>query len=85
MQQATMPLTAEQILEQLRALSTAERLRVAEQIVREAADEATPDATAAAMPIWSDESDDDFDAFQTGLNQLRVADVWRTGDEPGPR
>ena len=85
MQQATVPLTAGQILEQLRAPSTAERLRVAEQIVREAADEATPDAAATATPIWSDESDHDFDAFQTALKQLRVADVWRTGDEPGPR
>ena len=85
MQQQAVPLTAKQILEQLRGLSTAERLRVAEQIVREAADEAAPDASAAAKPIWSDESDDDFDAFQTALEQLRVADVWRTGDEPGPR
>jgi hypothetical protein len=39
---------AEQILEQLRALPAAERLRVAERIVHEVADEVTPVPAAAA-------------------------------------
>ena len=75
-----MPLTTEQILEQLRELSPAERLRVAEQIIREAADQVSPDAAATLTPIWSDESDDDFHAFQTALKRLRTVDAevqWR--------
>ena len=80
-----MATTAEQILEQLRALTPAERLRVAERIVREVADEVTPVPAAATTPIWSDESDEEFETFQSALERLRSGDVWRTGDEPGAR
>jgi hypothetical protein len=45
---------AEQILEQLRALPAAERLRVAERIVHEVADEVTPVPAAAAAPRQPD-------------------------------
>jgi hypothetical protein len=77
--------TAEQILEQLRALPAAERLRVAERIVHEVADEVTPLPTAAVVPLWANENDEDFEAFQNTLARLRIEDTWRTGDEPSAR
>lgn len=77
-----MVLTAEQILDQVRALVPAERLRVVERIVHELAAEVTPRLPSAAAPIWADESDAEFDAFQLALQRLRDADVWRAGDGP---
>jgi hypothetical protein len=77
--------TADQILEQLRLLPAAERLRVAERIVHEVAEEVTPVPVVAASPVWADESDADFEAFQNALVRLRAEDVWRTGDEPSAR
>jgi hypothetical protein len=74
--------TADEILEQVRGLPAAERLRVAERIVREVADEVTPVPRAAVAAIWSDESDEDFQAFQAALKELRANDVWRTSDAP---
>ena len=73
MQQATVPLTPEQILEQLRALSTAERLKVAEQIIREAADEVTPGAEA----LWRAEIQRRIDAIEAGTAELEEWDAVR--------
>jgi hypothetical protein len=76
-----MTMTAEQVLDQLRALSPAERLYVVERIVHEVAAEVTPAAPVAnAASIWGDESDAEFDAFQSSVQQLRSNDVWRSGD-----
>ena len=72
--------TAEQILNQVRALAPAERLRVVEQIVRDLAAEVTPRPSSTEGPIWADENDSEFDAFQGALQRLRDADVWRLGD-----
>src|SRR5437764_459701 len=55
---------AEQILEQLRALPPAERLRVVEQVVHEVAAEVGPQQVSPVESIWSDESDADFEAFR---------------------
>lgn len=76
-----MAITAEQILEQLRALAPAERLRVVEQVVHEVAAEVTPQPSSASAPIWADEADADFETFQIAVQRLRATDVWRTGDE----
>jgi hypothetical protein len=76
---------ADQILEQLRALTPAERLRVVEQVVHEVAAEVAPQQVGSPEFIWSDESDADFAAFRARIQSLRSTDVWRTGDEPNAR
>ena len=60
-----MALSAEQILEELRALPPAERLRVVEQVVHEVAREVklAPPVVHTRL-IWADETDAEFDAFQ---------------------
>ena len=75
-----MPMTADQILDQIRALTTAERLHVVERIVHEIATDATPQPAEIAASIWNDETDAEFEAFQTSVQQLRADDVWRIGD-----
>jgi len=75
-----MTTTAEKILEQIRALTPAERLHVVERIVHEMADEVTPQPVATASSIWSDESDADFETFQSSVQRLRASDVWRTSN-----
>jgi hypothetical protein len=82
-----MALSADQILEELRALPPAERLRVAEQVVHEVAREVTPAPPVVqhAAAIWADETDAEFDAFQKVVQELRAADVWRAGDGKGSR
>jgi hypothetical protein len=82
-----MALSADQILQELRALPAAERLRVVEQVVHEVAREVSPvpapGQTTAA--IWANESDADFEAFQSVVQNLRNADKWRAGNGQGPR
>ena len=39
---------------------------------------------AAPSAIWADESESDFQAFQSALERLRATDTWRSGDEPNP-
>lgn len=79
-----MTMTAEQVLDQLRALSPAERLYVVERIVHEVAAEVTPAApVATAAALWGDESDADFEVFEASVQQLRSNDVWRSSDAEG--
>jgi hypothetical protein len=82
-----MALSADQILQELRALPAAERLRVVEQVVHEVAREVTPAAppVQSTHAIWANESDADFEAFQSVVQDLRAADVWRASDGQGPR
>jgi len=79
-----MALTAQSILEQIRTLPPADRLRVVDQVVREMASEATAPNAAAPSAIWADESESDFQTFQSALERLRATDTWRSGDEPNP-
>ena len=79
-----MALTAQSILEQIRTLPRADRLRVVEQVVHDMASEVTAPHVAAPSAIWADESESDFQAFQSTLERLRAAYTWRTGDEPNP-
>jgi hypothetical protein len=76
--------TAQSILEQIRTLPPAERLRVVEQVVRDMASEVTAPHAGAPSAIWADESESDFQAFQSTLERLRAADTWRSGDELNP-
>jgi len=71
---------AEQVLEQIRALTPAERLHVVERVIHEMASEVTPQPSAAATSIWADESDADFETFQSSVQQLRANDLWRASD-----
>ena len=75
-----MTITAEQVLEQIRALTPAERLYVVERVVHEVAAEVTPAAPPTTGAIWGDETDAEFEAFQASLQRLRATDAWRTGD-----
>jgi hypothetical protein len=76
-----MTMTAEQVLDQLRALTPAERLYVVERIVHEVAAEVTPVApVVTAVSIWGDESDAEFEAFRSSVQRLRSDDFWRSGD-----
>ena len=66
-----MTMTAEQVLDQLRALTPAERLYIVERIVHEVAAEVTPAAPiATAAAIWGDESDAEFETFQDGIRRV---------------
>ncbi len=75
--------TAEKILEQIRALTPAERLQVVERVIHEMADEVTPQPAATTSSIWSDESDADFGAFQSSVQQQRTNDTLAS-DESRP-
>jgi hypothetical protein len=79
-----MAVTAQNILEQLRTLPPADRLRVVEQVVHDVAAEVTTEHTTALSSIWADESESDFQAFQSAVKRLRATDTWRSGDEPNP-
>jgi ribonuclease HII len=79
-----MAATAQKILEDLRELSPEERLRVVEQVVHEVAVEVKAQHAPAQTAIWAEESESDFQAFQSALARLRSTDTWRTGDEPNP-
>ena len=75
--------TAEDILEQVRALPERERLRFYERIVREVREQ-TPPVPVSAPPtptqpdaIWADVSDEDFDDFMTKLGSSR-REPWRS-------
>ena len=59
-----------------------DRLRVVEQVVHDMASEVTAPHAAAPSAIWADESESDFQAFQSALERLRATDTWRSGDEP---
>jgi hypothetical protein len=78
-----MTATAQRILEELRGLPPEDRLRVVEQVVREVAAEVTAQHAPVLAAIWADESESDFQAFQSAVARLRAAD-WRTGDEQDP-
>jgi hypothetical protein len=76
-----MTTTAELVLDQLRALTPAERLYVVERIVHEVAAEVTPAAPiATSATIWADEPQSEYEAFQATVQRLRQDDVWRTSD-----
>lgn len=76
-----MTLTAEQVLDQLRALTLKERLYVVERTIHGLPAEMTPAPPAAlAASLWGDESDSDFEAFQSAVQRLRSNDVCRTGN-----
>lgn len=79
-----MAVTAQHILEELRTLPPADRLRVVEQVVHDMASDVTAPHAATPSPIWADESESDFQAFQSTLERLRATDIWRSGDEPNP-
>jgi hypothetical protein len=72
-----MALTAEQILQELRALPAAERLRLVEQVVHEVAREVTPMPPPAQTTdaIWANETDADFEACQRVMRELRVGNA----------
>jgi hypothetical protein len=77
-----MAVTAQNILEQLRTLPQADRLRVVEQVVHEMATEVTTPLATAQPAIWADESEADFQSFRAAVECLRATDTWRNGDEP---
>jgi len=71
---------AEEILEQIRSLTPAERLHVIERVIHEMANEGTPQQPSTVSAIWADESDADFETFQSSVQQLRIADRLRASN-----
>jgi hypothetical protein len=65
--------TAQSILEQIRTLPPADRLRVVEQVVRDMASEVTAPHAAAPSAIWADESESDFQAFRAASRSYAIA------------
>jgi hypothetical protein len=76
-----MTMTADDIMEQVRALPERERLRLVERIQREVVEQ-KPAAPAPAQAAgndahWADVSDDEFDAFMQAIRTSR-AEPWRS-------
>jgi hypothetical protein len=74
-----MRLTAEEILEHLRALPPRERLRVVERTVHEVAQETPGPESAPPLgddAIWADVDDEQYEAFLRALTAAR-AEPWR--------
>ncbi len=78
-----MAASAEKILAELRELPPGDRLRIVEQVVHEVASEVAGTPRTSSGPIWADESDAEFDAFQSAVQRLRAADLWRTSNGSG--
>jgi hypothetical protein len=74
-----MALTADEILEHVRALPPRERLKLVERVVHEAAEAAErPALLTDGPPLWEDVSDEEFEKFQENLRKNRREDVLRT-------
>jgi hypothetical protein len=71
---------AQEILEQLRALSPQERLRVVEQVMHEVEPKAGIVADAATG-LWADIPEEEFDAFTKAVRELRESDQLRIEDD----
>jgi hypothetical protein len=73
-------MTADEILELVRALPARERLKLVERVVHEVAEQ-TPAPPPVAAPqsdaIWADVDDDEFDAFMQSIQRAR-AEPWRS-------
>ena len=68
----TMSMTADEILEHVRALSPDERRQFVERVVHEDADERKEAMKLTdKAPLWADLTDEEFDAFQEGLRRAR--------------
>lgn len=76
-----MAVSAEKILAELRELPPGDRLRIVELVVHEVASEVEATRGSSSGSIWADEGDAEFDAFQSAVQRLRAADVWRTSNE----
>jgi hypothetical protein len=74
-----MAMTADDIMEQVRALPERERLRLVERIQREVVEQkpAAPAQAAGNDAHWADVSDDEFDAFMQAIRTSR-AEPWRS-------
>jgi hypothetical protein len=79
-----MTMTADDILEHIRALPERERLRLVERVVHEVVEQkSSPGSDAASPPSersnghWADVSDEEFDAFMKAIRASR-SEPWRT-------
>ncbi len=76
-------MSADDILEQIRALPERERLRIVERVVHEVVEQKqlapapSHHGDTPSYAIWADVSDDDFDAFEKVIRTGR-AEPWRT-------
>jgi hypothetical protein len=70
-----MTMTADDILEQVRALPESERRRLVERIVHEVAE---PRPRPPVKPPLADMSDEEFDEFQAVLAEARATQPMRT-------
>ena len=72
-------MTADEILELVRALPARERLKLVERVVHEVVEEtpAPPAVAPQSDAIWADVDDDEFDAFMQSIRRAR-AEPWRS-------
>jgi hypothetical protein len=70
-----MTMTADDIMEQVRALPERERLRLVERIVHEVVEQKP---AAAAKPPLADMSDEEFQQFQDVIQHARATQPLRT-------
>lgn len=74
-----MALTADEILEHVRALPPRERLKLVERVVHEVVEAASPPGLMTDQPpLWADVPDDEFEAFQETLARNRREQPLRT-------
>jgi len=75
-----MTMTADEILEHVRALPYRERLKLVERVVHEAVEpQAEPAKLTDKPPLLADLSDEEFDAFQASLAERRRTLPMRAG------
>lgn len=68
----TMSMTADEILQHVRALSPDERRQFVERVLHESAGEREEALKLTdKAPLWADLSDEEFDAFQEALRRAR--------------
>jgi hypothetical protein len=68
--------TAEEILEQVRALPERERLRLVERIVHDVVEQSASGAASGELGIddspWPDMTDDEYEGFQRAMKEARA-------------
>jgi len=78
-----MAMTADDIMEQIRALPERERLRLVERVVHEVVEQQPVTPTVARTDaLWADVSDDEYAAFEAALREVRGHRFGRPNDRP---
>ncbi len=74
-----MTMTADEILEHVRALPYRERLKLVERVVHEAAEAADASGIEEDDAPWSDMTDDEYKSLMQDIERMRREQPLRTG------